>query len=340
MKTHKITELLGDGISPELSQSVHAVLKALPIKFDVEQIDLSLEGRKKEGKGIYHRTLSSMQKSEATLKYPTTTEKESPNKILRELCNFAVIHRPCVTIPGVPTNFKKNLDIDIIRVATGGTYEDAGRRIGLQSAVSIRVIEWIPSLLAARYALQLAQRRKRSLISASKYTIQRETDGLFEEAVTQAAQGFEGVKHERVLFDALLAKLIMKPEEVQVVVCPNEYGDFLSDLAAGLVGSLGLADSANYAFREDGSISLAMFDPAGGTAPDIAGKNLANPTAALLALCTMLCHLGETELSEKLKAAILGCLERGERTKDLGGKLGTDGFTDAVIRSLGTVAAR
>lgn len=332
-KTYKITELLGDGISAELSKSVHSVLKALPVKFDVEPVDLSLPNREKVGKGIYGQALASMQKSQATLKYPTTTEKESPNKVLRELCNFSVIHRPCVTIPGVPTNFKRSLDMDIVRVATGGTYEDAGRRVGIGSAVSIRVIEWTPSILAARYAFRLAQQRKRSVISASKYTIQRETDGLFEEAVTQAALDFPGIKHQRVLFDALLAKLIMQPEQVQVVVCPNEYGDFLSDCAAGLVGSLGLADSANYAFREDGSVALAMFDPAGGTAPDIAGKNLANPTAALFAVCTMLGYLGETELSARLKAAILGCLERGERTKDLGGALGTDAYTEAVVRA-------
>ncbi len=331
---YRITELLGDGISAELSASVHAALEALPIDVQIEPVDLSLEARRKSAEAAYERALESMAKTKAALKYPTTTETESPNKVLREKCHFSVIHRPCASIPGVPTNFKKTLDVDIVRVATGGTYDDAGHRIGLHSAVSVRVIEREPCLLAARFAFKLAQRRGRTVISSSKYTIQQATDGLFEEAVADAARGFAKIKHQRVLFDALLAKLTLRPETVQVVVCPNEYGDFLSDAAAGLIGSLGLADSASYSFNPDGSVALAMFDPAGGTAPDIAGKDVANPTAALFALCTMLTHLGEPQLGDKLKAAVLGCLESGETTADLGGSLGTKAFTAAVVKAL------
>jgi len=126
----------------------------------------------------------------------------------------------------------------------------------------------------------------------------------------------------------------MHPESVQVVVCPNEYGDFLSDSAAGLIGSLGLADSANFAYRDDGSVSMAMFDPAGGTAPDIAGKNVVNPTAAILALSNMLVFLGEVESGQKVKAAVLGALAHGKATRDLGGAMNTDAFTASVIESM------
>jgi isocitrate dehydrogenase (NAD+) len=332
VKSYKVTEVLGDGISAELSQSVHSVVAALPVELDIEPVDLSLDNRSRVGARLYDLALESMRRSDATLKYPTTTDKESPNKILRERCAFSVIHRPCATIPGVPTNFKKALDIDIVRVATGGTYDDAGRRIGLHSAVSVRVIERQPCLLAARFAFKLAAKRgNRTVISASKYTIQRATDGLFEEAVDEAADEFPKIEHQKVLFDALLAKLTLKPESVQVVVCPNEYGDFLSDAAAGLIGSLGLADSANYAFDEDGKVRLAMFDPAGGTAPDIAGKDVVNPTAALFALSTMLIYLGELEVGQQVKAAVMTCLGRGQTTRDLGGKLGTKAFTAAVV---------
>ena len=331
MQPYKITELMGDGIAHELSKSVHTVISALPVKLEVEQIDLTLEARRKDAKHSYDAALSSMLKTAATIKYPTTTETDSPNKILRERCKFSVIHRPCVSIPGVPTNFKKPIDIDIVRVATGGTYDDAGRRIGLHSAVSVRVIERLPCRQAAQFAFQLAGKRGRNVISSSKYTIQKATDGLFEEAVDDVARSYSFIKHDRVLFDALLAQLAMAPESVQVVVCPNEYGDFLSDSAAGLVGSLGLADSSSFAYREDGSISMAMFDPAGGTAPDIAGKDLANPTAALFALCSMLIYLGEVETGAKLKTAILDCIGEGKSTKDLGGPLGTQGFTAAVV---------
>jgi isocitrate/isopropylmalate dehydrogenase len=334
MPTYQITELLGDGISSELSQSVHKVISALPVKLEVEQIDLSLPNRKKEGKAIYDRAFSSMAKTAATLKYPTATETESPNKILRERCKFSVIHRPCVTIPGIPTNFKKTIDIDIVRVATGGTYEDAGRRIGLHSAVSVRVIEKLPCHQAAQFAFQLAGKRGRTVISSSKYTIQQATDGLFEEAVDEVARHYSFIKHQRILFDALLAQLTMHPESVQVVVCPNEYGDFLSDAAAGLIGSLGLADSSSFSYKDDGSVALAMFDPAGGTAPDIAGKNLANPTAALFAFSSMLVFLGEVEHGQRVKNAVLSALAAGSRTRDLGGKLSTSEFTDAVIAAL------
>ena len=330
MAEHKITELMGDGISPELSKSVHTVIDALPVKLVIEQIDLTLENRRKDKK-IYDIALASMTKTDAALKYPTATETESPNKIIRERCHFSVIHRPCVTIPGVPTNFKKPIDIDIVRVATGGTYDDAGRRIGLHSAVSVRVIEHLPCRQAAQFAFQLAGKRGRTVTSSSKYTIQQATDGLFEEAVSEVARGYSFIKHKRVLFDALLAELAMHPEKVQIVVCPNEYGDFLSDSAAGLVGSLGLADSSSFAYREDGSICMAMFDPAGGTAPDIAGKDLANPTAALFALCSMLIYLGEVDIGAKLKTAILECIGEGKSTGDLGGPLGTQAFTAAVV---------
>ena len=335
MSSYQITELLGDGISAELSQAVHKLIKALPVKLEVEQIDLSLPNRKKEGLAIYDRALASMIKTAATLKYPTATETESPNKILRERCKFSVIHRPCVTIPGIPTNFKKQIDIDIVRVATGGTYEDAGRRIGLHSAVSVRVIEKLPCHQAAQFAFQLAGKRGRTVISSSKYTIQQATDGLFEEAVDEVARHYSFIKHQRILFDALLAQLTMRPETVQVVVCPNEYGDFLSDAAAGLIGSLGLADSSSFSYKEDGSVAMAMFDPAGGTAPDIAGKNLANPTAALFAFSSMLVFLGEVETGQRVKAAVLATLAEGKRTRDLGGTLSTSEFTDAVVSAVG-----
>src|SRR4051812_34377978 len=218
MNVYKITELMGDGISAELSSSVHTVIGALPVKLEIEQVDLSLEAREKNAKACYDKALASMNATAAALKYPTVTKNESPNKILRERCKFSVIHRPCCSIPGVPTNFKKPIDIDIVRVATGGTYDDAGRRIGLHSAVSVRVIEKQPCRQAALFAYQLAGKRGRTVISSSKYTIQAATDGLFEEAVDDIARQYTFIKHERILFDALLAKLAMHPESVQVVV--------------------------------------------------------------------------------------------------------------------------
>ena len=330
MSSHQIVELLGDGISSELSQSVHRVAESLPCTLEFLQVDLSDENRIRRGDAIYDEAVALMQEHRVSLKYPTATTKESPNRVLRARCQFSVIHRPVATIPGIATNFTKKLDIDIVRIATGGTYEDAGRRIGRDTAVSLRVIERGPCKHAARFAFKLAMIKETGVVSSSKYTIQRATDGLFEEVVQNVAKNYPGIDYRSELFDATLANIVLKPERYGVIVTPNEYGDFLSDSACGLIGSLGLGDSTSYAFDDDGNVTLAMFDPAGGTAPDIAGKGICNPTAALFALASLLRHVGEIGSANNLRQATYGALAQGERTADIGGKLDTKAFTEEV----------
>ncbi len=333
MKTYHVLEMLGDGISAELSRSVHTLAASLPFAIDFEQVDLSLETRNARGPVVYDETMSAMERLGVAIKYPTATETESPNRILRERCNFAVIHRPVMSFEGVKTNFKRSLDIDVVRVATGGTYMDRGRRIGNESAVSLRVIERTPSLHAGRFAFRLASALGASVVSTSKYTIQREADGLFEESVESISNHYPGIPYRRELFDALLAGVILHPDRYRVIVCPNEYGDFLSDMACGLIGSIGLGDSASYSFNDEGEIRLAMFDPSGGSAPDIAGRNICNPTAALLAFASMLRHLGEVEISKQMRKSIKSAIASGSKTADLGGKLSTDDFTAVVVET-------
>ena len=340
MKTYRVVELLGDGISPELSQSVRTVARALPCKLEFFPVDLSEGNRKARGAAVYDEAVAAMRQHGVAIKYPTATKGESPNKVLRDRCQFAVIHRPVCTIPGIENNFKKTIDIDVVRIATGGTYEDAGRRIGRDTAVSLRVIERAPCRFAARFAFKLAMIRGSGVVSTSKYTIQRETDGLFEEAVGQVAEDYPAVPFRRELFDSLLAGIIMNPERYAVIVCPNEYGDFLSDTACGLIGSIGLGDSSSYTFDDDGKITLAMFDPAGGTAPDIAGQDLANPTAALLSLANLLRHLGEVESGKILRRAILEAISSGRGTRDVGGSLGTAAFTAGIAERIQGSPAR
>ncbi len=168
MKTYKIVELHGDGISSELSQSVHRVAEALPFRLEFVPVDLSLENRTKRGLVIYDEAEALMRLHKVSIKYPTATKNESPNAILREACEFAVIHRPVCSIPGIQTNFTRALDIDVVRIGTGGTYEDAGRRIGPDTAVSLRVIERAPARHAARFAFKLAMLRKGGVVSTSK----------------------------------------------------------------------------------------------------------------------------------------------------------------------------
>lgn len=331
---YTIAELLGDGIAPELAAAVRVVVAPLPIQIEFESIDLSLKNREARGAPLYDEAVEAMYRNRFSIKYPTVTAKESPNAILRKRCNFSVIHRPVATIPGVSTNFKRELGLNIIRIARGGTYDDPGRMIGTEAAVSLRIVERQPCWEAARYAFLLARRAGKTVTSASKRTIQGATDGLFASVVNGVAAEFPDVVHQEELFDALLAKVIMRPENYSIVLVLNEYGDFLSDMACGLAGSMGIGASSSLSFTPDGQVHLAMFDPAGGTAPDIAGKNLANPTAIFLAVSMMLFEIGERELGACLKSTVLDLLRDGVRTRDLGGDLGTSQFSERVAEAL------
>jgi isocitrate/isopropylmalate dehydrogenase len=193
-------------------------------------------------------------------------------------------------------------------------------------------MDWMTVEHAAHFAFRLAQDHRRSVTSASKYTIQRAADGLFEECVAEVAKEYRNVEHRQQLFDALLASLIMNPERYDVIVTPNEYGDFLSDAAYGLVGSIGVGASAAYAFTASHQPSVGVFDPGGGTAPDIAGKGVANPVGALEAYSYLLDHIGEYQKARALRDAIYDAIVAGERTRDLGGSLDTRDFTAQVIK--------
>ncbi|HTO70014.1 MAG TPA: isocitrate/isopropylmalate family dehydrogenase [Myxococcota bacterium] len=339
MERLRITELLGDGIGPELRESVHAVAAALPLEVEFLPVDLSLERRRRGSTAAYDEVEASIRETRIALKYPTVTEAESPNALLRQRLKFSVIHRPVLSIRGISSNFKEDVALEIVRVATGGTYDDPGQRIGEDVAVSLRIVERRPCTEAARFAFEYARKNKLTVTSSSKHTIQRATDGFFEAIVRDVARSYPDVRHRVELFDALLAKVILRPHDYQVVLVLNEYGDFLSDMACGLVGSLGTGASGNYAFRPDGSIDVAMFDPAGGTAPDIAGKGIANPTAALLAFVLALDHAGRAVLANALRKAVLDAIADGKSTADVGGKLDTRAFTAVVTDALADALA-
>lgn len=333
--TYQVTELLGDGIGSELSRAVHTLSDALPIRLEFRPIDLSVENRRARKATIYDEAVEAINETTVALKHPTATVEESPNAVLRRRLDLSVIHRPVYTIPGVPTNFRRDLDLDIVRIATGGTYDDPGRLIGEDGAVSLRIVERRPVREAARYAFNLARKTSKRVTTASKYTIQKATDGLFEKVAKEVAASFPEVAHNVELFDALLGKVIMAPEKFQIVLVLNEYGDFLSDMACGLAGSLGIGASANLAFDSSSVVRVALFDAAHGTAPDIAGKNLANPTAIFLALSLLLYQLGEISVGQAVKNTTLDLLREGVRTPDLGGKESTETFTAAVAAEVG-----
>lgn len=331
----RITELRGDGIGPELEASVHQVADSLPLALEFLPVDWSLERREREGDAAIDEAEASMRRTRLAIKYPTVTRTRSPNRLIRRRLNFSVIYRPAATIPGVRSNFTRDLDLHIVRVATGGTYGDPGQLVGRSAAVSIRMVERKPVEEAAIFAFELARRRGLPVTSSSKYTIQRVTDGLFEEVAREVAGRYPDVPHSTELFDALLAKVIIKPESYRVVLVLNEYGDFLSDLGAGLVGSLGTGASGNYSFDENNQVAIALFDPAGGTAPDIAGRNICNPTGILLSFAMLLDHIERQDLGDALRQSLYSAIADGESTGDLGGRLDTTGFTRAVVDRLG-----
>ncbi|MBX2836513.1 MAG: isocitrate dehydrogenase [Gammaproteobacteria bacterium] len=343
MSAIEITELHGDGIGPELAESIHSVAEALPgLDLKFIPVDWSLENREARGDDVIDEAEASMRRTKLAVKYPTVTRKRSPNALIRKRCNFSVIYRPAISIKGIDSNFKEDVNLHIVRIATGGTYDDPGQLIGNDAAVSLRMVERKPCEQAARFAFELARRKGMtysdghySMTSSSKHTIQRVTDGLFEEVVANVHQDYADVEHNVELFDALLAKIIIDPSQYEVVLVLNEYGDFLSDMASGLVGSLGTGASGNYSFDDDNKVDIAMFDPAGGTAPDIAGKNVANPTAVLLAFGMLLNHIDRYDLGHALRLSLLNSIEEGRCTRDLGGKLNTDEFTQVVIDGLG-----
>ena len=336
-----ITELLGDGIGPELANSVHMVADALPADIEFVPVDWSVENREAKVIACIDEAEASMRATKLALKYPTETRTRSPNALIRRRLDFSVIYRPAISIKGINSNFKENVNLHIVRVATGGTYDDPGQKIGLDSAVSVRMVETRPCMQAAHFAFDLARKKGQTyggrnyrVTSSSKHTIQKVTDGLFESVVKKSAANFPDVQHNVELFDALLAKVIMKPQDFEVVVTLNEYGDFLSDMASGLVGSLGTGASGNYSFNDDNTVDIAMFDPAGGTAPDIAGMNVANPSAVLLAFGMLLDHIDRYDLGHALRLALLSAIQDGECTRDLKGKLNTDEFTKVVIERM------
>lgn len=330
----KITELEGDGIGPELAATVHAVSEVLPVDFQFLPIDWSLPTREANQTESIERAEASMRETKLALKYPTVTVSASPNALIRRACNFSVIYRPAISIQGISSNFKENVNLHVVRVATGGTYDDPGQLVGRDAAVSIRMVEREPCAQAAAFAFRLARNKGFRLTSSSKHTIQKVTDGLFETVVRQAHQDYSDVPFNSELFDALLAKVILTPENYQVVLVLNEYGDFLSDMASGLVGSLGTGASGNYSFTPNREVDIAMFDPAGGTAPDIAGKNICNPTAILLAFGMLLDHVDRYDLGHALRLSVLGAIADGESTRDLGGELTTSDFAGVIVDRL------
>lgn len=330
---HLVTLIPGDGIGPEITRAVTAVLAAAQAPVEWEEQTAGAAVLEAEGEVLPRRVLDSIAKNKVALKGPITTPIgkgfRSVNVALRKALDLYACVRPAKTLPGVKSRYT-NVDLVIVRENTEDLYAGIERKVDDDTAESIKRITRGASERIARYAFDYAvQNRRRKVTAVSKANICKFSDGLFLDAVRTVAKQYPQIAYDEVLVDNLCMQLVINPEVYDVLVLPNLYGDIVSDLAAGLTGGLGVAPGANIGTH------AAVFEAVHGSSPALAGQNKANPTALLLSACLMLRHLGEAPCAERVESALLSVLREGQTlTFDLGGTATTDDFAQAIIRQL------
>jgi isocitrate dehydrogenase (NAD+) len=335
MAKTKVVLIPGDGIGPEICSAVQRIFEAA--RLDIEWIlaEAGLGLIEKKGVGIEASTLDLLKSVGVALKGPTTTPvgggHKSINVTVRKALDLFVNLRPIKPLPGVETRFSGlPIDMLIVRENIEDTYGGIEHQQTPDSAQALRITTRSGSLRCHRYAFELAKREKRKRVTCvHKANIMKITDGIFLEAFREVAKEFPGIEATDIIVDNCCMQMVTKPEQFDVLVLPNLFGDIVSDLAAGLVGGLGVASGANI------GRNCAIFEAVHGSAPDIAGKNLANPTALLMSAVSMLRHIKLLDAAQRLESAIVKTLQNPQtRTRDCGGKLGTQEFSDAIIQNL------
>ncbi|WP_234118558.1 isocitrate dehydrogenase (NAD(+)) [Clostridium hydrogenum] len=333
-KEHNITLIPGDGIGPEVTTSARSVIEAAGVKVKWDVVEAGAKVMDEYKTPLPDYVLESIKKNKIALKGPVTTPIgsgfRSVNVALRQTFNLYANVRPIKTYEGIPTRYD-NVDLIIVRENTEDLYAGVEHKIGDYAAESIKIITKEASTRIAKFAFDMAEKQNRKKVTAvHKANIMKYSDGLFLNCAREVAAAHEDIPFEDMIVDAMSMKLVQTPEKYDVLVMPNLYGDILSDMAAGLVGGLGVAPGAN--IGDD----IAVFESIHGSAPDIAGKNIANPTAAILSGVMMLRFIGEMEAADKIDNAIKAVLKEGKVvTVDLGGKASTDEFTEEVVKKIG-----
>ena len=327
-----ITLINGDGIGPEISESVVKIIDASGLKIDWDVQTAGADVIEKEGVPLPERVLNSIKKNKVALKAPVTTPIgkgfRSVNVQLRKELDLYANLRPCKNLPNVKTKFD-NVDIVVVRENTEDLYAGIERKIDDNSAESIKLITRGASERIVKFAFDYALKNNRKEVCVvTKANIMKLSDGLFLESYRKISESFPQIKTREILVDNLCMQLVQNPSQFDVLVLPNLYGDIVSDLCAGLIGGLGVAQGAN--IGED----CAVFEPVHGSAPDIKGQNKANPTALLLSAIEMLRYIDENSYAEKIESALFKTLKSGICTADLGGTASTSEFTNAVIQNL------
>ena len=329
----KVTLIPGDGIGPEISDSVKLIIEKAGLAIDWDIQSAGADIAEKEGSPLPKRVIASIKSNKVALKAPVTTPIgkgfRSVNVALRKELDLYANVRPCKNIKGIKTPFA-NVDLVVIRENTEDLYAGIERQIDNDTAESIKIITRNASERIAKYAFDYAVKHNRKKVHAvTKANICKLSDGLFLECARHIAQNYPQIEYKEILVDNLCMQLVQNPSQFDVLVLPNLYGDIVSDLTAGLIGGLGVAQGANI------GTDCAVFEPVHGSAPDIKGQNKANPTALLICAINMLKHINENETAEKIEHALYKVIEEGKvLTSDLGGNATTTEYTQEIIKNL------
>jgi isocitrate dehydrogenase (NAD+) len=330
---HKITLVPGDGIGPEVTRATMKVIEAAGIEVEWETINAGADAFQKYGKYLPDELMDSIQRNKVAIKGPISTPIgpgfASINVALRKALNLYANFRPIKNLPGVKSRFE-NVDIIVVRENTEDLYSGLEHVVVPGVVESLKIITADASTRIARFAFEYARRHHRRKISAiHKANIMKLSDGLFLQCVRNVAKLYPEISYEELIVDNTCMQMVLDPSQFDIMLLENLYGDIVSDLGAGLVGGLGLVPGANLGEE------CAVFEPVHGSAPKIAGKNVANPTAMLLSAVLMFHHLGETEKASLIALAVEKVYMQGKAmTADLGGTTSTTQFADAVVQHL------
>jgi isocitrate dehydrogenase (NAD+) len=332
---HRITLIPGDGIGPEVADATVRVVEAAGVEVDWERVDAGIAAEKATGKYLPEDVFESLSRTNVGLKGPVGTPiasgHSSVNVALRQRLNLFVNFRPVRMLPKLKTRFADlPIDMVIFRENTEDLYSGLEHEVVPGVVESLKIITKTASMNIAQAAFLYAAREGRQkVVAIHKANIMKMSDGLFLRCCREVAAGFPQIEYGELIVDNACMQLVIRPETFDVLVLPNLYGDIVSDLTAGLVGGLGIVPGANL------GETCAVFEAVHGSAPDIAGKGLANPTALMQSARLMLAHLGERDAAIRLQKAIESVYYEGAHlTHDVGGAASTDEFTNAVIGKL------
>ncbi|HVS21672.1 MAG TPA: isocitrate dehydrogenase (NAD(+)) [Pyrinomonadaceae bacterium] len=331
---NRITLIPGDGIGPEVASAVVRIVDASGAQIEWETHFAGQQALEKFGDTLPQDLLESIKRNKVALKGPITTPVgkgfTSVNVGLRKALDLYANLRPVRALPNVPCR-NPHLDIVVVRENTESLYSGLEHEVVPGVVESLKIITEKASTRIARFAFEFARREKRKKITCThKANIMKMSDGLFLACFYKVAKDYPEIETDDKIIDNASMQLVMRPEQFDILLCENLYGDIVSDLCAGLIGGLGLVPGAN--IGEKG----AVFEAVHGSAPDIAGKGIANPTALLQSAILMLHHINERAAADKIESAMLKVFEEGKvRTRDIGGTATTDEFADAIIAKLG-----